>query len=374
MPLPQIDRDRLLSLFRGMVDIYSPSGKESELAEYLERFLTEHGLPFRRQAVDESRYNLIIAASECVDTLFLGHFDTVPAFDIEQYSFSMKDSICSGLGTADMKSGCAAMIEAFITANENGILPHHVALALVVGEEETGDGTLAILDEYSCTHALVAEPSNLKPCLEHCGYVEMILRAFGYRCHAAMSTRDTNAIRAMLRFLLQLEEHVEQESSNVVMNIRDLYSSEAGFAVPDRCVASIDLHIPPDTCAKDYAAELRRFVEERIVHMGATSYELDFPTLANGYRIEPNHPFARRIEQVYQELGRPWESVPFNSHSDANLLRDAGCSPIVLGPGQLAKAHTRDESIDFEQVVDAAEIYTHLLKAESGNYPNKSIC
>lgn len=359
-----VNRERLLSLFRDMVDIYSPSGKEEELAIYLEDFFTKNRLPFVRQMVDESRYNLIVSGSARPDTLFLGHFDTVPAFDIEQYSFSMCGDLCSGLGTADMKSGCAAMIEAFVSAHAAGTLPDHVALALVVGEEESGDGTQALLKEYRFTKSLVAEPTGLKPCLDHYGYVEMVLRAFGYRRHAAMSNRDTNAIRAMLRFLLQLEDRIEQGDPSVVLNIRDLYSSEAGFAVPDRCAASVDFHIQPGALAHTFAESLRAFVEERMVALGATSYELDFPTLADGYRIEPDHPFAKRLKQLYCEMEIPWEPAPFNSHSDANLLRDAGCSPVVLGPGQLAKAHTRDESIEFSQVFDAAKIYRHLLGME----------
>ncbi|MDF7801432.1 M20/M25/M40 family metallo-hydrolase [Pontiellaceae bacterium B1224] len=363
MTSPKINSVRMLELFRGMVDIYSPSGKEEELAGYLEAFLDEQRLSYIRQFVDESRYNLIISRSRSADTLFLGHYDTVPAFDIEQFSFSMKGNICAGLGTADMKGGCAAMIEAFVSASEAEILPDNAALALVVGEEETGDGTQALLKEYTYEQAVVGEPTELKPCLNHYGYVEMILRSFGYRRHAAMSGHETNAIRSMLRFLLQLEDHVNEIDHKVVLNMRDLHSSEAGFAVPDRCAASVDLHIPPKIQAKAFADALQDFVEKQVIECGASNYELDFPTLADGYSIDEGHPFALQLMKVYRARSIPWEAAPFNSHSDANLLRDAGCCPVVLGPGQLAKAHTRDESIDFQQVEGAAGIYLDLLQS-----------
>jgi acetylornithine deacetylase len=118
MPDYAINRKRLLSLFHKMVDIYSPSNKEEEITSFLHEALTTNGLPVKLQPVDEVRSNLIISSGEQPSMLFLGHIDTVPAYDIEQYSFNERDGLCYGLGTADMKGGCAALIEAFTCACE----------------------------------------------------------------------------------------------------------------------------------------------------------------------------------------------------------------------------------------------------------------
>jgi acetylornithine deacetylase len=355
---------RLHALFQNMVDIYSPSGKEEELTAFLENAIAASGLAVERQPVDETRCNLLVSAGQGKpDALFLGHIDTVPAYDIEQYGFTEKNGVCCGLGTADMKSGCAAMIEAFMCAAEQGVLPERFLLALVVGEEETGDGTQALLQSRIFQTALVAEPTNLMPCLEHYGYVELLVRAFGYRRHAAMSNRDTNAIHAMLRFLIALEDRIENGDPDTVLNIRDLHSSEAGFAVPDRCAAAIDLHIPPDVSAGDYAGRLRAFIDAELSGSRASKHETEFPTIANGFRIEPQGALPQQLKNIFQTLEMEWTPTAFQSHSDANLLRDAGCLPVILGPGQLAKAHTRDESVEFNQVAAAAEIYARLLRA-----------
>jgi acetylornithine deacetylase len=347
-----------------MVDHYSPSGKEEELTAFLGNILVASGLKVERQPVDETRGNLLISSGTGEpDILFLGHIDTVPAFDIEHFGFTDKDGQISGLGTADMKSGCAAMIEAFMCAAEQGTLPDSVLLALVVGEEETGDGTQALLASRTFTSALVAEPTNLQPCLEHYGYVELLVRAFGYRRHAAMSDRETNAIHAMLRFLVQLEDRIENEEPDTVLNMRDLHSSESGFAVPDRCAAAIDLHIPPDMKATEYADRLKAFIESALGQSRASRHEIEFPTRATGYRIAPESALPQAIKGVFETLEKEWNPVAFRSHSDANLLLEAGCQPIILGPGLLAKAHTCDESVELAQVAEAAEVYTHLLGA-----------
>jgi acetylornithine deacetylase len=357
-----INKTRLFSLFRNMVDLYSPSGKEAEITALLEQVLKAAGLVVERQAVDDTRANLLISAGTGTpDMLFLGHVDTVPAFDIEHYGFAETNGHCRGLGTADMKSGCAAMIEAFICAAEQGTLPDNALLALVVGEEETGDGTLALLKSRSFKSALVAEPTNLQPCLSHYGYVELLVRAFGSRRHAAMSGRDTNAIHAMLRFLIQLEDRIENEEPDTVLNIRDLHSSESGFAVPDRCAAAIDLHLPPGVRAQAYADRLRTFIDAELTSSRASKHEMEFPMLADGFQLENVSALPQKLHQVFQNLDLDWKPIAFKSHSDANLLHDAGCQPVILGPGQLAKAHTKDESVEFDQVTSAAEIYANLL-------------
>ncbi len=359
---PSIQSGRLFELLREMLDIYSPSGKEEELSVFLWEYLAGHGLAVKKQAVDENRFNLLISTGrKRPRTLFLGHMDTVPAFDIEQYGCEIRNGICHGLGAADMKSGCAALVEAFLSAAQADCLPDSVLLALVVGEEDAGDGTRVLLEEFSFDDALVAEPTDLCPCLDHYGYVEMNLRVFGDRRHAAMSGRDTHAIRSMLRFLLRLEEHIEQREPDTVINIRDLYSSESGFAAPDRCAASIDFHVPPGVHAADYAAALDLFADREMVRGGVVRYELEFPTLADGYCMEANDGLSRGLQSVHAERNRPWNPVAFKSHSDANQLWETGCRPLMFGPGSLAKAHTRDESVAVDQVQEAARIYVGLL-------------
>jgi acetylornithine deacetylase len=360
----EIDRDRLYSLFQEMVDIYSPSGKEEELTRYLAEYLDGTDLGVVLRPVDETRRNLEISAKRAVpDLLFLGHIDTVPAFDIEEYEFSEEEGVCYGLGTTDMKGGCAALIEAFLSAEEGGFLPRNVMLSLVVGEEESGDGTEALLEAYQFKHALVAEPTAMIPCSSHYGYVEMVLSIFGYRRHAAMSNLDTHSIRAMLRLLLQLEERIDGLDQDSVLNIRDLHSSESGFAAPDRCSASIDLHLPPDKDVKAYAQELDAFFRDYLDAGSVTGYEIEMPFATDGYQIEKDNYLLKKTEEVFRGLSLAWEPGAFRSHSDANLLRDAGCSPLILGPGYLAAAHTRDEFVEFDQVAQAAQVYTDLLAA-----------
>lgn len=356
------NHQRLKNLFRDMVDIYSPSGKEEEIVSYLTDRLTQAGLPVTLHEVTEDRYNIQVTWPDTQpDVAFVGHVDTVPAFDIERYEFDERDGLIYGLGTADMKGGCAAMIEAFLSYVESGHTPNRAGLFLVVGEEESGDGTSALLDNWNIPWALIAEPTNLVPCLEHYSYVEVLVRAFGTRRHAAQAGQDYNAIFSMLRMLLKLAEWTEVQHPETVLNIRDLHSSESGFAVPDRCAAWIDFHLPPQASLPQLAEDLKQLVQQSLTGSAVTHYEMGFPTLAQGYQLPTEGLLPELLLAAYDNLHIPWQPGSFHSHSDANLLWNVNCKPVILGPGQLAKAHTRDESISFEEVSRAAVLYQEIL-------------
>jgi acetylornithine deacetylase len=66
------------------------------------------------------------------------------------------------------------------------------------------------------------------------------------------------------------------------------------------------------------------------------------------------------LKSLYDERGILWDPQAFRSHSDANRLWAAGIKSILLGPGQIEKAHAPEESISFSQVLQAAELYAGL--------------
>lgn len=98
-----------------------------------------------------------------------------------------------------------------------------------------------------------------------------------------------------------------------------------------------------------------------MVRGGVVRYELEFPTLADGYRMDANDGLSGGLQSVHAQLARTWKPIAFKSHSDANQLWETGCRPLMFGPGLLAKAHTRDESVAVDQVREAARIYVGLL-------------
>jgi acetylornithine deacetylase len=363
---PRIDAHRLQGLARRLIDEYSPSGKEHEVVEVAEATLTEAGLAVERLPVADERDDLVILPPDGeAEVVLVGHLDTVPAYDIEDFAFRQEEGTIYGLGAADMKGGCAAMMEAFIAWRESTDAPLPAALALVVGEEESGDGAEALLDEHRFGWALIGEPTNLDPCLGCWSYLELSLEALGRRSHAAVVNPSNNAIQTLLRRLLRATEFLESHPSRPAYNLRDLSSAVGGFAVPAYCETSIDVHLSPETPLGEFVTALEEALLGDLDEAARQRLTLDFETIDAGFQLPERGLLIEQLRKVLEARGRGFHPRSFRSHSDANRFWAAGVRPLVMGPGRLRWAHCSEEHVRFDQMAEAAQIYLDLLQSLS---------
>lgn len=354
---------RLKKLLNELVDIYSPSGKEEEVLEYVHDYLKSHGLPVERQEVDDNRYNLVVFPPDNdIELALVGHLDTVVAYDLDHYGFEEEDGTVSGLGTADMKGGCAAMIEAMVSAWKENTSPPPVGLCLVVGEEEEGDGAIQLVKDYQFPWAIIGEPTDLRPCLSNYGYLELQVESHGKRAHASLADQVRNPLRVMLRIVLKIVRYLESERPQVVYNIRDMWSSQAGFFIPDHCEAWLDLHIPPQSSIAEVMQEIEDILDQDREERPDQDAGIRFATIDAGFELPEKGHIVEALQAGYSRTGVEWAPVPFRSHSDATRLWEAGVRPVILGPGKLEMAHSPEESIQMDQVQKVYELYREIIK------------
>jgi len=359
-----IDPQRLRSTLLDLLHIYSPSGKEEDIQLYLEECLGSAGFAVERQEVEESRYNLRLTMGKGEPWLYLvGHVDTVASWDLEASGPHEEGGIVSGLGSADMKGGCAAMVEAWLALATlpTGERPA-VGLLLVVGEEENGDGSATFLQRHRPPWVVIGEPTSLGACFAHYGYLEAGFVTRGRRIHSSLPELGHNAVESMLRVLLHLgrDPLFARETSSIVYSIREMSSARAGFVVPDRCESWIDLHLPPETDPDTVAEAIRRQADGAREFVADLDLEVAFDFAARGYDLGIENPLAACLRQIYPKLGRNLQCDAFRSHSDGNLFYEAGVRPLILGPGALESAHTPDEQTSLDEVIAAARIYAAL--------------
>lgn len=360
-----IDPDRLHSTFIDLLEIYSPSGKEEDIQLYLEDLLSRAGFVVQRQEVEEERYNLLVTMGEGEPLLYLvGHVDTVPAWDLETFGPQEDGEIIRGLGSADMKGGCAAMVEAWL-AIADALSPAErpsVGLLLVVGEEENGDGSAAFLEECRPPWVVIGEPTGLAACFAHYGYLEAGFVTRGLQSHSSLPELGHNAVESMLRALLLLgnDPLFDRAQSDIVYSIREMRSSRAGFVVPDRCEAWIDLHLPPDKDLLALQGMIHQLVAGADRFIPGLELEVSFDFASAGYNLGTDNRAAEILQEIYPVMGLQLQQDAFRSHSDGNLFFAAGCKPLILGPGLLETAHTPDEQVNRNEISAAARIYAAL--------------
>lgn len=370
--LDRIDDARVIGLLTDAVKQYSPSYAEEPAMEVFAMRLSECGIRYMRQPipaehgpVGEHRANLIIELGpQPAAMMWVGHVDTVPMVDEEQQRMHRDGDILHGLGTADMKSGCAAIVEAVVALVASGVeFKRGLIVALVVGEEEYGDGSEALLEWRTAPLTVIGEPTGLIPCVDHYGYYECRLTARGARAHAALPEMGASAIHAMLEWMQQILESGGETyfAEGLTISPREIRGGAGLFMVAEHCEASVDIHAPPGV-AKEAIDQL---IERARAQVQATHprCELTYENLywATGYANRPEDPLLAPVRRAFVETLTKWEPAAFRSHSDGSLFYQKGSLPIICGPGRLEVAHTRHEHVSLQETQQAARLYAAMI-------------
>jgi acetylornithine deacetylase len=359
-----LDPGRLRSLLLASVGAYSPSFAERPVQEVFAAHLEAAGLAVERQPVpggDGTRANLVVRLGpQPPGMLWIGHMDTVEAGGTF-LGPRVEGDLLFGLGAADMKAGCAAMVEALIAVHLSGAhLARGLCLGLVVGEEEYGDGALAL--EVRAPLVIVGEPTGLLPCISHNGYLECQLSVQGTRAHAAVPELGANAIHGMLSWILALFDELQAPglAGMVAANPRAIQGGSTEFVVPVACRAMVDLHWHPSvpSGAVSAAVERARGTALRNHPQCGLNWEATFSS--QGYENAPGDPALAPLWRALEQCGCPAEPSVFRSHSDAGIFQRAGCVTVVCGPGLLEMAHAPEEQVALGQVEVAAKFYAAL--------------
>ncbi|GMV43799.1 MAG: peptidase M20 [Myxococcales bacterium] len=366
--LAHIDRTRLEELVVEAVECYSPSFSEGPATDVFAGALDSARVPYHRQSVpgpwdDEDRANLVVELGpDPPALLWLGHVDTVPLQRYESVAVRRDGDLLWGLGAADMKGGCAAILEALAAVRASGVrLRRGLRVGLVVGEEEYGDGAQALLSTVSAPLAIIGEPTGLVACTSHYGYLEHRLECRGARAHAALPEVGASAIHAMLAWMLRSLDAAAAGGDELAVNPRQIQGGDGQFVVADRCEAMLDVHVRPGR-GPDAVAELIASARDAVQadHPGCTM-DSEAVYWAPGYEIERDDQRLAPLRRAFAQAGLPWDPSPFRSHSDAAQLFQRGVCPVVCGPGKLEVAHVSGEHVSMDEVLNAARLYAAMI-------------
>jgi acetylornithine deacetylase len=134
--------------------------------------------------------------------------------------------------------------------------------------------------------------------------------------------------------------------------------------VPERCVAEFDRRTLPSEDPDEILAEIDAAMQDLMAAQPAVRVERDPPFLAErGLETPASAPVVQAAQRACRlALGADFDvspaGVPYGT--DGTALR--GVPTIVLGPGDIAQAHSADEWVELAQVEAAASIYYELMR------------
>jgi acetylornithine deacetylase/succinyl-diaminopimelate desuccinylase-like protein len=360
--------------------------QEEAVARHLAGWLGERGVGAQLVEVAAGRPNLIATVgnrdADAPRLLLCGHTDTVPlnAGDPGHgFSGEIRDGRLLGRGAADMKGPLAAMAAAAVAVD--GALAELGAgavLAAVVDEEMESLGAEALVrSQLRVDGAVVGEPTGNRVALGHRGLEWLAIDFHGRSAHGGAPERGVNAIVAASRFIALAESRLAPAFAArrhpllgpPTLNFGTILGGDQPSTVAASCTLTLDRRSVPGESYGAMAAELETLlaeVERAMPGLRTTLRRLEggMATLEHvALETAADHPLARAAFAARRFVTGDADAaaVAFPAWTDGALLAGfAGIPTIVLGPGDLADAHSPRESISVAELEEGARIYAAL--------------
>jgi succinyl-diaminopimelate desuccinylase len=374
-----VSRDSVVTMTQELVrvDSRNPPGDEREAAIVGRRLLEELGcecstvepLPGRVSVVgrlgacDGSRPTLIVN----------GHLDVVPinpdGWTKDPFAALVDDGRVWGRGTADMKGGIAAAIEAVRAVERAGVArPCDVVFHLVADEEQGGRYGTQVLSESGLIvgdACLVPEPTSLDVCIAERGVLIMEVLFHGRPAHASEPRNGISAIEKAAKVVTAVHGadfgHHHPLLGSTSANAGLISGGSGSNTVAERCLLTVDHRVIPGQTKDDAVDDVRRLIDR--IDDPDLRYELNPFVFGEASELATDHPWVDQVQRSISAVrGRRAEVVGMTFATDARFVRNqAGIPAVVCGPGGISEAHRDDEFVEIDALVDAAAIYADLM-------------
>lgn len=363
---------RLLETARRLIAVPSRTGEAKGALDTLAAVLAAEGIAALRPDVGYPQAPAVVArlaGKRPGRTLqFNGHLDTVHLPFVPP---TVEGDLLRGSGSADMKAGTAAAVEALLALRDADALTAGAVLLTAHDLHETPWGDGRQLDAligagYVGDAVLLPEYlSEVLPIIGRGGFTWKVeIRRPGPPVHEVMRPAEPNVIATgaeLVRRLMALDAELSQRSDPLAGSesvfIGQIHSGEIFNQYPQVCRLEGTRRWLPGTRVADAEAQLRRLLDETARASG-TTIDVEVRLMRDAFRLDEAHPFVACFRNAYEALtGRllPTGAKPFCDDGNSFWAR-AGVPAITHGP-RAGGAHTLDEWVSLADLARVAKTY-----------------
>lgn len=309
---------------------------------------------------------------------FAGHTDVVPPGDEVTWSSppfepTFRDGLLYGRGSADMKSGLAAMIvaiEQFVAENSE----HQGSLAVLITSDEEGcarDGTLQVIKALRARGehidwCVLGEPSSQETLgdlirVGRRGSLSGMLSVKGVQGHVAYPHLADNPIRRFAPVLAELHDtQWDQGNEHFPPTSFQVVSIDSGTGVPNVTPAELSAHFN-----FRYSTEWSHDALKKRVHEIFDAHDLDYRIKwhlsGEPFLTQPGKLINAVVQCVSEHIGSAPELSTGGGTSDGRFISPAGADVVELGPVN-ASIHKIDEHVKVDDVIQLTKMYRRIIE------------
>lgn len=318
------------------MSIPSVSGSEEAVGFWLRDHLSSLGWQVELQKVSENQNNVIAWLNDTPRVWFSTHIDTVPPF----IPPTEDDQKIYGRGSCDAKGIIAAQITAAERLRAEGV--SDIGLLYTVEEERSSTGARAANDHplaAKCEYLVNGEPTDNDLAIGSKGTFRVAIKTAGTAAHSAYPEQGDSAIERLLDILEDVRHTKFPHDEFFGETTVNIGTIEGGVA----------LNVIPPTAEAGLAIRLttpRAPIEEALRSVVRDRGEVEVLSCSEPVRMVEMDGFEQKV-------------VRFTT--DIPYLTNWG-KPLLLGPGSILVAHTKDEFVLKRELEEAVELYVTLVK------------
>ena len=341
---------------------------EQQIAEYVAAWMGERGLEVTVVDDPPGRPSVVGVARGTgggASLMLNGHTDTVGVAGMQRpHEPQLREGRLYGRGSHDMKGGVAACMlagAAAVAADLRG----DVIVAAVADEEHASLGVQAVLRRFTADACVVTEPTALRACVAHKGFLWAELETRGRAAHGSRPDLGIDAIAGMgpvLAGIAALQERLDA-APHPLLGPASVHASlvEGGqelSSYPERCVLGIERRTLPGERADDVRRELEELLALAPAADPRLDTELRIGLRREAFEVDPRADIVAVLRAAaVAALGAEPEIVGDHPWMDAALTSAAGIPTVVFGPAG-AGAHAVEEYADIASVERCAAVLT----------------
>lgn len=350
---------------------------EKEVQHFMQEYMKTFGVDSVMESIDSEYSNLIACVKGTgggKNLTLYAHADTV-GFELwKDRALVPKiegDNII-GLGAADDKGHCAAILLAVRNIVESGIkLKGDINLCLAADEEGTSCGTFHYVENHKPEVALVIEAAPIKNInITHQGFGWLKIKVEGKAAHGSAGDVGVDAIAHMAEVIVRLQRNQRElfQANPHELNGETVYHTGTikggtDYATyPDYCELGIEIGTQPGETMNDRIQEIEDIFQE---------IKEIYPNFKGSVEtVIARNPFISKgaeelyeilAEEIHSVTGLQAQGVGDNSWGDAQIFQDAGFP--TLGIGALGgNLHAPDEWVSISEMESLVNILTETIK------------
>ncbi len=342
---------------------------EAELAAFVAGEMEGLGMETRRFEPEPGRVSVLgrLPGTGGGPSLMLyAHLDTVGIEGMaDPFSGEERDGRVYGRGAYDMKGGLAACLAAVRTLRDAGVrLRGDLLIAAVADEEVASIGMADLLRHATADAAIVTEPTEMRVCLAHKGFVWVEVETFGRAAHGSRFGEGVDANMRMGRFLARLdglEKELRTSPPHPLVGPPSLHAAvlrggTGASTYAAHCRLEIERRTIPGETEELVLAQIRAITDALAAEDPTFRAEVRATLTRGGFEARADAAVVRSVLGAAAEvLGSEPETVGEPYWMDAALIADAGIDAVVIG-ARGAGAHEEVEWADVESHVQLTAI------------------